>query len=190
MPNTARAHTPDESGQITWVWAKIFYLPNSHTTTSQDISDILSYRHPPIDEVVFDKGVNDKKVFSGGFVESWIGRVDSIIYEKEGFADSGYSSIMRRDGSGTGYSIATDIFMQMFAHNNSGTCWFSPGHGRPAAAWKYNFGSRTDSFIIGQAYFTDSEGRRASTPIYIIGKNGEWVLGKQAWEEALKEINA
>ena len=189
MPSTATLHLVPDQGFDTLQWHNSWSSGEviSEGVSRFEVDTILNFRHPQIVEVRFPS-FDTRKIFSGGFAPSGLARMDSIIFEKDAFWDSGFMSIMKRNGEATGYSIATEIFMTYFKARNKWVSGFISWHNRPMAQAGYNFWQRFENFILGEAVFLDADGKKVSIPIFIIWKNGEWVLGQEAGKKALEEI--
>lgn len=148
---------------------------------------LLGYRHPHIEDIQFDSEIDIKKIVTWGFAPTHFWRLRSMIFQIQSFKDSGFSSIMRPDGTATGYSIATWEFMKYFKEKNRWMTGFTAGHGRPSNQGEYDFWNPTYD-TIGTAYFIDVEWRKAQTSLYLIWKGGEGVLTGEKLTQALAEI--
>lgn len=105
-------------------------------------------------------------------------------YHTDSFKNSGYHSLTN-NGKILGYNIATGEFLKYFRYRNLGAPWFTA-----ETRWDkkpFNFWNE-DSYSIWKARYLDRDNRLLTTPIYMLWKNGEWVLGQQWFIKALKDI--
>ncbi len=107
----------------------------------------------------------------------------SEFYRKS-FLSSGFWSIINSSWHATWYSLASSRFLEYSKNRNKDMPWFTPASRADGSKYRFSWG-----LSIWTASYIDEQNTNQDLQIFIIWRNGEWVLMREELEASWIFLN-